>query len=201
MMTIILIAINLFISIRAFSAFKKGYNIEKYMLIPHEVAAGRNFIGVVQSHFSHADVSHLVFNMLTLYFFAPSVERELGAVLLLILYALSGLGSTLLVYIFHHGNPDYRALGASGSVSGVIFASIVIDPYISIYFLFLPIPIPGPIFAIGYIVLSTYLMRRQLGNVAHEGHIGGALAGLVLAGVLAPQGFIPLFERILALIS
>ena len=200
MVTILVILLNVIISMMAFAAFRQQHNPERFLYIPAEVAAGRNLVGLVLSHFSHADIGHLFFNMLTLYFFAPVVEQTLGSLNLLLIYTLSGAAASLLTFVFHRANPRYRALGASGSVSGVVFSSIVVYPQMSLYLFFIPVPIPGPIFALGYIAVSIYMAKRQFGNIGHEAHIGGALAGLVLGGALAPSGFGPLLQSFLDLI-
>ncbi len=201
MLTIILIAINVAISMMAFSAFRNQNRPERFLFIPALVATGTNYAGMVLSHFSHADIGHLFFNMMTMFFFAPVIEQGLGTLDLLTIYVISGLSATLFTYYFHKRNQNYRALGASGSISGIIFASIVINPHMSIFFILVPVPIPAPIFAIGYIALSTYLMRKQFGNIGHEAHIGGALSGFLLAGVLSDQGYVPLLDRLTHLIS
>lgn len=201
MLTITLIVINVVVSLLAFSAFRNQNRPERFLFIPALVATGTNYTGMVLSHFSHADIGHLFFNMMTMFFFAPVIEQGLGSSDLLTTYVLSGLSATLFTYYFHKKNPSYRALGASGSISGIIFASIVINPEMSIFFILLPVPIPAPIFAIGYIALSTYLMRKQVGNIGHEAHIGGALSGFLLAGVLSDQGYGPLLDRLAHLIS
>ena len=201
MFTIVLLIVNLVISIVAFAAFSRGRDTDRFLFVPFEVAQGRNFLGMVLSHFSHADLAHFLFNMMTLYFFGPVVEYGLGGWDFLLIYGLAGAGSSMFVYLFKNQIPTYKALGASGSISGVIFAAIVIDPTINIYFFFVPVPIPGPVFAIGYLVLSTYLMRKQTGRISHEAHIGGALAGFLLAGLLSGNGFRPLFDRFRDLIS
>jgi membrane associated rhomboid family serine protease len=195
----LLIAINVLVSMLAFSSAREGGLSKQYLYIPYDVAAGRNLRGMLLSNFAHADVGHLLFNMLSLYFFAPVVESGLGSGGFIAVYVISGACAALFVFLFHLQNPSYRALGASGSVSGVIFASIVVEPGMSVYFFFVPVPIPGPIFAVGYIVLSTYLMRRGMGNVSHEAHIGGAVAGFILGGLLYPLGFRPLIDRTLSL--
>jgi membrane associated rhomboid family serine protease len=84
-------------------------------------------------------------------------------------------------------------------VSGIIFAAIVLVPGMSLYFYFIPVPIPAPLFAVGYILVSTFLMRRGGGHISHEAHIAGAISGLLLAGLLAPEGFRPLVDGILHL--
>jgi membrane associated rhomboid family serine protease len=197
----LLIGINVLVSMIAFSSGREGAISRRYLFVPSEVAEGRNVRGMVLSNFSHADIGHLLFNMLSLYFFAPVVESGLGGVGLLGVYVISGVCAALFIFMFHRRNPSYRALGASGSVSGVIFASIVVEPGMSVYFFFVPIAIPGPIFAVGYIILSTWLMRRGVGNVSHEAHIGGAVAGFILGGLLYPLGFQPLIERTLNLVG
>jgi membrane associated rhomboid family serine protease len=194
MITILLIGINAVISFMAFSAFRRNRNDEGYLFVPSQVAAGRNMRGMVLSHFSHGDMGHLFFNMLTLFFFAPVVEQLMGSLELLLIYVLSGVAGTLLTLVIHSNDPRYRALGASGSVSGVIFAAIVLYPGMSLYLFFVPIPIPGPIFAVGYIAVSIIMARRRVGNIGHEAHIGGALAGLLLAGFISPSGLGPLLE-------
>ncbi len=191
----LLIGVNVLISMLAFSSGKGGVS-NRFLFVPSEVAAGRNIGGMILSNFSHADMGHLLFNMLSLYFFAPVVEYGLGGSGLLTIYFVSGICAGIFIFYFHRRNPAYRALGASGSVSGVIFASIVLQPSMSLYLFLVPVPIPGPVFAVGYIFLSTILMRRGGGGISHEAHIGGAVAGFVLAGLLYPPGFNPLLERI-----
>lgn len=200
MITILLIGVNLVVSLLAFSAFRSRRDTERYLFVPVQVARGQNLAGMILSHFSHADLGHLFFNMLALYFFAPVVETVLGGWPLLIVYLLSGIAATALTFLVHKADAGYRALGASGSVSGVIFASIVLYPGMSLFVFFIPIPIPGPVFAVGYIAYSIVMARRQFGNIGHEAHIGGAVAGFLLAGMLSPSGFTPLLESVRTLL-
>lgn len=201
MITIILIGVNLVVSLLAFSAFRARNTPERFLFTPARVARGENLSGMILSQFSHADLAHLFFNMLALYFFAPVVEHFLGSAGLLSIYLFSGVAATLLTFIVHRNDPRYRALGASGSISGVIFASIVLYPGMSLYLFFVPIPIPGPLFAVGYIAYSIVMARRQFGNIGHEAHIGGAVAGFLLAGILSDTGFQPLLESFRELLS
>ena len=200
-MTFALIAVNLVISLVAFSAFRSRQRPERFLFIPAQVARGENLSGMLLSQFSHADLAHLVFNMLALYFFAPVVEQLLGGMSLVVIYLLSGIAATLLTFLVHKGDTGYRALGASGSISGVIFASIVLYPQMNLYLFFVPIPIPGPIFAVGYIVYSVVMARRQFGNIGHEAHIGGAVAGFALAAMLSKAGLQPLLQSMRDLLS
>ena len=120
---------------------------------------------------------------------------------MLLIYVSAAIFSTLFVYYLRRADPRYRALGASDSLTGIIFAAMVLLPAMSGYFFFVPVPIPAPLFAIGYILLSTYLMRRGGGQISHEAHVAGAISGLILAGLLAPEGFGPLLHRIQNLLT
>lgn len=200
--TYAIIAVNVVVSLVGFAALKSEAHRSKFVFIPSEVAKGKKLLGLLLSHVSHGDFGHLALNMLSFYFFAPTIERQLGGIDLLTLYLISGVAASFAIFVFRWKNPRYQALGASGSVSGVIFGSVVIQPSASIYLFFIPIPVPAPVFAVVYLVMSSYLMGRQeRGGIAHEAHIGGALAGLVLAGILSPQGFDPLIQRVSALLN
>jgi membrane associated rhomboid family serine protease len=197
--TLALIAINVAISLVAFSQASR--NSQRFVFIPHRVARGENLSGLLLSHFSHADGGHLIVNMLGIYFFGPVLERGLGPTALVLIYVASGVFASLAVFIFRRNDPRFRVLGASGSVSGVLFAAIVLRPDMNLYLMFVPIPVPAPIFAVLYIVLSSYFMGRTGSRVCHEAHVGGAIAGLVLAGVLVPGGFSALLARVLTMLS
>lgn len=200
MLTYLLIGINVLVSLIGFSRINSVAGGSMFFFSPAEVSAGKNYEGMLLSHFAHADVAHLLFNMVTLYSFGPVVELELGALNMLLIYVSAGIVSTLFVYYRHRAEPRYRALGASDSVTAIIFAAIVLLPGMSVYLFFVPAPIPAPLFAIGYIILSMYFMRRGGGHISHEAHMAGAISGLLLAGFLAPEGFGPLLHRIQHLI-
>jgi len=199
--TYLIIGVNILISLRAFTAFRQEGRSREFLFIPAEVARGYNYQGMFLSHFSHADAGHLLFNMITLYYFGTLVEARLGIVPLLAVYGVSAVASNAVIYLLHRHNPGYRALGASDSVTGVLFAAIVLEPRMSVYFFLIPVPIPAPLFAIGYIALSTYFMRRQAGHVSHEAHLAGACAGILLGGLLAPLGYAPLIHQLSRMFS
>jgi membrane associated rhomboid family serine protease len=196
MMTFILIAINVVVSLIAFSRMNGPTEGQMFFFSPSEVSAGRNYEGMFLSHFSHADPGHLLFNMVTLYFFGPTVEYGLGAFGMLAVYIVAGICASVLVYYRHRGQRGYRALGASDSISGILFAAIVLEPTSRISFMIVPIPIPAPIFAVGYLLVSTFLMQRGRGNISHEAHLAGAIAGFILAGVLSPYGYADLIATV-----
>src|SRR5436190_1705940 len=169
---------------------------EMFFFSPSDVSAGRNYAGMILSHFSHADGAHLLFNMVTLYSLGPTVEGGLGPLGMLLVYVTAGIVSTVVVYFRHRREPGYRCLGASDSVSGIVFAAIIIWPQMRLSLMFIPYPIPATVFAVGYIVVSTYLMRRGRGHISHEAHLAGAFCGLILGGLLWRYGFGPLLYEL-----
>ena len=144
---------------------------------------------LISAGFLHADLMHLMFNMLTLYFFGPIVIEVFGAFGFLLVY----FGSILLGNIFslylYKNQSWYSAIGASGGVSGILFASIAMIPDLGIYFFFIPIAIPGYLFGFAYFAYSVYMMLnpRQHDNVGHAAHLGGAFFGLVYAVAIQPE--------------
>lgn len=198
-LTFALIALNVVVSLVGFNA--TGAKRDQFVFIPYRFARGQNIVGMLLSHLSHADAGHLIVNMIGLYYFGPVVERRLGSAAFLLIYVLSGVVATTAIFLIRRHDPRFRALGASGSTAGVLFAAIVLQPTMSLFLMFLPVPIPGPIFAVLYIALSSFFMGRQGARVCHEAHVGGALAGLLIAGLLAPHGFAPLIRQISHLLS
>ena len=199
--TYVLIGLNVLVSLIAFTRMNSPAGGDMFVFAPHDVSKGRNYAGMILSHFSHADGSHLLFNMVTLYFFGPEVELRMGIPKMLLIYVASGILSTVVVYQRHREDPNYRALGASDSITGILFAAIVVEPRMSVSFMLLPVPIPAPVFAIAYIVLSTLFMQHGRGRISHEAHLAGAFTGLLLGGLLSRDGFGPLLDQIRYLFS
>lgn len=183
---ILVIAITAIIS---FVAPNGSPNFEKYKFNVGAIVHRKEYIRLLSAGFLHADIMHLVFNMLTLYFFGPIVIDGFGNFGFILIY----LGSILLGNFFslfiYKKQPWYSAIGASGGVSGVLFASIALNPDIGIYMFFIPIPIPGYIFGLVYFGYSVYMMLnpRQQDNIGHAAHLGGAFFGLVYAVAIQPQ--------------
>lgn len=141
---------------------------------------------ILTSGFLHTGATHLLFNMLTLYFFGPALENLLGAAGYLIVYFGSLLGAGAWMVFEKRRDLSYSAVGASGAVSGVILAYCLFYPFSMLYLLF-AIPIPAIVFGVGFLLISFYLSRREGGMIAHGAHLGGALAGLVLTVLVAPE--------------
>ncbi|MGM5470233.1 rhomboid family intramembrane serine protease [Flavobacteriaceae bacterium LMO-SS05] len=185
LVTIIIIAANVLISYKGFGDY--GF-FERYKFNIGGIRRGEQ-IRVLSSGFLHVDTAHLLFNMLTLYFFADSVISYVGTLNFLIIYIASLLLGNLLSLYFHKDEFHYSAVGASGAVTGILYSAILLEPDMSLYMFFIPIPIPAYIFGIGYLLYSIYGMKKQLGNIGHDAHFGGAIGGYVVTLILAPWLF------------
>jgi len=181
--TLAIIIANVLISMKGFKDFAF---FEKYKFNIGGIQRGEK-IRMLSSGFLHADMSHLLFNMLTLYFFADVVIVSLGYISFVIIYFAALLLGNALSFYFHKNNPYYSAIGASGAVSGVLYSAILLYPTMGIYMFFIPIAIPAWIFGILYLLYSIYGMKKQLGNIGHDAHFGGAIAGYVLTILFAPS--------------
>ncbi|HUV36319.1 MAG TPA: rhomboid family intramembrane serine protease [Patescibacteria group bacterium] len=182
--SILIIAANGYLSYRGFSdrAF-----FERYIFHIERIVSYREPVRIVSSAFLHANWPHLIFNMFALYTFSAGVQRVFGIAGYLLIYFGSLVAGSLLALYIHRGHGAYRAVGASGAVSGVVFASIVAYPHSSIMFLLLPVPIPAWLFGIGFVLISIFGIGVRAGNIGHEAHLGGAIAGVVLALLLRPE--------------
>ena len=139
------------------------------------------------SAFLHADIGHLFFNMFTLFMFAPVVINHLGSFSFLIIYVGSLIFGSLLTLYFHKNDYSYRAIGASGAVTGVLYSAILLQPDMSLYLFFIPIPIPAYIFGICYLLYSIYGMKAKNDNIGHTAHFGGAIGGFLITIIKEPQ--------------
>jgi len=180
---IVIIIANVLVSLKGFS---DRLFLEQYKFQVGPILQGEK-LRMFTSGFLHVDQGHLFFNMLTLYFFADQVIVHLGVTKFLIVYVASLLAGSTLALSFHKKEPYYSAVGASGAVMGVLYAAIMLNPDMSLYMFFIPIPIPGYIFGVGYLLYSMYGMKAQLGNIGHSAHLGGAVGGFVLTIALYPQ--------------
>lgn len=194
---IILIATTVIISIRA---FRNDKFFDSWTFIVDRILFHREYYRILSSGFIHVNTAHLVFNMLSLYFFAGAIEKNLGFLGLIAIYFGSLLGGNLFSLMVHRNNYSYRAVGASGAVSGVIFAAIALFPDMKLAFLFLPIPIPGWAFGVGFVLYSMYGIHRQRDHIGHEAHLGGALMGLLLAIIIVPLALFDNTNTILSIV-
>ena len=185
LVTIIVIAANAIISFKGFKDF--GF-FERYKFNIGGIRRGEK-IRMFSSGFLHVDTTHLFFNMFTLYFFAPVVIYHLGTLNFLIVYIASLILGNLLSLYFHKDEHHYSAVGASGAVTGVLYAAILLQPNMQLGILFIPLPIPAYVFGILYLLYSIIGMKKQLGNIGHDAHFGGAIGGYVVTLILMPSLF------------
>ncbi len=181
--TLVIIAITALVSFKGFSD-RAFFNTYKFQIGPIE--AGEK-IRMFTSGFLHVNTTHLFFNMFTLYMFANVVIMGLQVYGFLFVYIASLLTGSLLSLYFHKNEYNYSAVGASGAVTGVLYAAILLRPDMNLYLFFLPIPIPAYIFGIGYLLYSIYGMKNSIGNIGHDAHIGGAIGGYVVTLLLQPE--------------
>jgi membrane associated rhomboid family serine protease len=172
---IIIIAINAIVS---FKGFSDESFFRKFEFHIGSIRAGEQY-RMITSAFLHGDLMHLAFNMLTLYFFAPVVIYSMGIFVFVLVYFVSLIAGNLLTLYFHKNEHWYRAIGASGAVTGVLYAAILLDPYGSIY-LYYFIKLPSFVFGIGYLLYSIYGMKAKNDNIGHVAHFGGAIGGYVI---------------------
>jgi membrane associated rhomboid family serine protease len=182
--TFIIIGINVLVS---YKGFNDRLFFRKYDFHIGSIRAGEQY-RMFTSAFLHADVMHLIFNMLTLYFFAPVVMMLMDIPSFIAIYALSLLAGNLLTFAFHKSDYWYRAIGASGAVTGVLYSSILLNPSMELRFYFF-IPISAYVFGVGYLLYSIYGMRAKNDNIGHVAHFGGAIAGYAFTLIRRPDMF------------
>lgn len=188
-------------------SFYAGQNPElkyKLMMSPYQINQKKEYYRFLTSGFIHADIMHLLFNMVALYSFGKNVEwlfqmtlqsQLMGQLAFLLLFLAGVVLSSLPSYYKHKDDYAYNALGASGGVSSIVFARILYNPLseINIHFVF---PIPGFILGILYLIYSHYADKRGTDNIGHSAHFYGAIFGLVFAIVLEPSAVPHFFQQV-----
>ncbi len=169
----------------SFAGFRDPKLEEKLIFRPQSILAGKEYYRLVTSAFLHAGWNHLLWNMVGLYCFGRVLEWSLGLAEFLLIYFGAVIGGGLLS-LYVHRHHDYAAYGASGGVCGLVFAYILLFPGagIGLYFL---VPLPGWLYAIGFLVISFVGMKTAKDNVGHDAHLGGAIVGLLIAAALHPE--------------
>jgi len=170
----------------SFQGFKNNVFFNNYKFNVLKIQQGEK-IRLFSSGFLHVDYIHLIFNMYALYLFSGTVLIFFSTPQYVLIYGLSLLAGNYLSLQIHKKDAYYSAVGASGAVTGIVFSSIVLLPNMSLYLMFIPIPIPAYIFGVGYLFYSIYGMNRQIGNVGHSAHIGGAIVGFIGTLILKPN--------------
>ncbi len=183
--TYALILVNIAISL--YALFVNPQFIDQFGFHVGAVRREGEHFRVFTSSFLHVNLFHLLFNMVALFSFGPTVERLLGKLGFIVVYfgaiLVSGIVST---WVNRH-NLTYRSIGASDAVSGVIFAFVLFFPLAPIFVFPIPFGIPAILFGVGFLVISSLLMGAKNRIIAHEGHLGGAIAGLILTVLMRPD--------------
>ncbi|MDW8346122.1 MAG: rhomboid family intramembrane serine protease [Bacteroidia bacterium] len=159
---------------------------DRWMLHPYSFQRKKTYFTLFTSAFIHADTVHLAMNMFVLFSFGRYVEADLSSLYYGILYLLGIVFSAIPSLIKYKNSQHYYTLGASGAVSAVVFAFIILYPFAKLSLFLLPISIPAILFGVLYIVFSIYAQRRAMDNLNHDAHIAGALTGVGFIILLKP---------------
>ena len=183
---IVIIAVTVLVSILALNNERL---VRQFILWPPAVSRDHQYYRLVTYGFLHADPQHLLFNMITLYFFGNFMEglytRYLGPFGFVLFYVGGLIASILPTYLRNRNNSSYRSLGASGAVSAVLFAFILLQPWATIYVFV--IPVPAILYAVAYTTYTFYMERHGRDNINHSAHLWGALYGVVFTIAMEPR--------------
>lgn len=200
--TLVIIVVTVMISM---SALNNRTLFEKLLFQPSIMHDGRSRYRFLSHAFVHGSGMHLLVNMYVLWMFGSQVEDAYGMALgrdpllaYLLLYVGGIIFSALPGYYKYRDNPTYRAVGASGATSAVVFAFILLHPDVKLMLIFLPIPMAAWIFGALYLLYEWYMSKRGGDNIAHDAHYFGALYGIAFTAVIDPQA-IPHFIRTVGL--
>ena len=175
-----------FILLTSYKGFQDKDFEEEYIFDVDRILIDKEYRRMLSSGFLHANWYHLLFNLVGLLSFSAEIEALFGIWKFLLLYFTSLIGGNLLALYVHRNHGDYRALGASGAISGVIFSSIILDPAGSISFIFIPIQFKAWWIGVAFVLFSIFGIKSQSGNIGHEAHLGGAIVGMLITVILYP---------------
>ncbi len=201
MLTYIIISLTCLVSI---TAFTNRELFAKLLFNPSIIHTNKEWYRFLTHAFLHADFIHLAMNMYVLYMFGRLTEEVLiltfgelrGEISFFLLYFISIVASSAPSFEKHKNDFHYNAVGASGAVSAVVFSAILLNPWMSLSLMFIPIPIPAPIFGLLYLFYCRYMANRGGDNIAHDVHYWGSIFGLVFTLVILPNSFFTLIEAI-----
>ncbi|GAB4331227.1 MAG: rhomboid family intramembrane serine protease [Calditrichia bacterium] len=183
MATVLIILVTVLFSIYGFNNEKI---LNRYSFSLYHIRQYRQWERIFTSTFLHVDYFHLFFNLFSFYSFAILLERIHGSFFVLAMFFLSALGGDLWAWFVHRKQTGYRAVGASGAVSGVIFSAVLLLPQSGIYVFPLPISIPGWLFAMLFISISLFGIGQADSRIGHAAHLGGAITGLFITLLFYP---------------
>lgn len=185
--------------ILSYQGFKDHSLLEKHVFDVQKIQLNKDYKRFITSGFFHVNWLHLIFNMLSLYFFSSGVGIALGPAGLLLIYFAGIAGGNLIALWVHKNHGTYRSIGASGGVYAVIFATVALFPGMKISLFFL-LTLPVWIYGLLFLGFSMYAIRSKTDNIGHEAHLGGALLGLIIAIILKPSAVEENYLPILAVL-
>lgn len=180
--SLLLIIVNVLFS---YKGFKDRSFYDKYVFEVEKITLYKDYKRILTSGFLHANWMHLIFNMISLYFFSAGIESYLGSVQYLLIYFASLIAGNLFSLLIHKNDNSYSSVGASGAVCGIIFAAIALFPGMKIGLFFFPIP--GWIYGLAFVLLSIYGIKSSNRNIGYDAHLGGALTGMLIAILMMPS--------------
>jgi membrane associated rhomboid family serine protease len=170
-----------------YALYIKPTIINKFALDPYSIAQGKKISTILFSGFLHSNLAHLLFNMFSFYFFAFPLEKIIGSSNFFILYFSTLIISNIPTIIKEKNNYYYRAIGASGAISGVIFSFIIFEPTMGILIFPIPFPLPAFIFGILYLTWSYFAAKQNQDMINHDAHFWGAISGILITIILKPS--------------
>lgn len=163
--------------------------VNRFLFRPYHLLGQKRYDTLITSGLIHGDIGHLLFNMVTFYFFAFPMERRIGSVSLALLYVVGLVLSHACTWYKQRNNPRYASLGASGAISAVLFAYIVYFPTATLFIIPFPFPIPAALFAVGYVAYSYWASAKAHDGINHDAHLCGALSGIAFVAVTDTAAF------------
>lgn len=185
--SVILILINL---IFTYQGLRNQTFFDRYKFDVDQILVHKDYKRIITSSFLHVGWMHFIFNMYTLYVFSWGLEALLGMISFTIIYVASLIGGDLFSLFVHRNHGDYTAVGASGAVSGIVFASIALFPGMELSLLFIPIYIPAWLFGLIYVLYTIYGVKSKRDNIGHEAHLGGLVIGVLTALIIKPDAIL-----------
>jgi len=184
---VLLILTNL---IFTYQGLRSQVFFDRYKFDVDQILVRKDYKRIITSGFLHIGWMHFIFNMYTLYAFSGGIESYLGILPFTLIYFASLIGGDLFSLFVHRNHGDYSAVGASGAVSGIVFASIILFPGMELSLFFMSLYIPAWLFGLIYVLYTIYGVKSKRDNIGHEAHLGGLVIGVIIALIMDPSAII-----------